>query len=133
MPERRRFWGTRNLLIGIDYYEVKLAKECFKWAFAIFHENCASCYQNLSEKGYTLYTLEPGKEKTFLKMPLVMKSGFVFGYEEFGISFDPSVYNAIQRLSIQEYGRAGSLNVSVAASVVMSDYLKQHSEDLSGL
>ncbi len=43
------------------------------------------------------------------------------GHEEHGISFDRNQYE-IQCLSIPQFGQTESLNVSIAASVVMYEY-----------
>lgn len=127
-------FGAREVhLIGIDHFEVKSAKGSFKWVPAFFHEDFAACYQNLSEKGYTMYTLEPGEETTLFQASLPSESAFIFGHEEFGISFDPGDYPDIKHLSVPQFGRVGSLNVSVAASVVMYEYLRQHAMDAGGL
>lgn len=122
-------FGAREVhLIGIDYFECKSAKGAFKWVPARFHETFDSCYQSLNEEGYTLFTLEPGQDNPLSRTRLPKKSGFVFGHEEFGLSFDPVDYEGVTGLSIPQYGRVESLNVSVAASVVMYEYQRQHAE-----
>jgi tRNA G18 (ribose-2'-O)-methylase SpoU len=55
-----------------------------------------------------------------------VRSAFIFGHEEYGLSFDPGAYPGLAALSIPQCGRTESLNVSVAASVVMYEYLRQH-------
>jgi len=54
------------------------------------------------------------------------KSAFIFGHEEYGISFEPDLYPEIRRLTIPQYGRSQSLNVSVAASIILYEYTRQH-------
>ena len=126
-------FGAREVhLIGIDYFEVKAAKGSFKWVPALFHQDFDACYQDLVAKGYTMYTLEPDEGKPVGQSKLPGKSAFIFGHEEFGISFDPARYDGIRSLSIPQYGRVGSLNVSVAASVVMYEYLRQHAAESVG-
>lgn len=113
-------------LVGIDFFECKTAKGSFKWVPARFHESFEACYQHLTERGYTLFTLQPGEGSPLPRAVLPAKSGFIFGHEEYGISFDLSDYDRIQPLSIPQFGRVESLNVSVAASVVMYEYVRQH-------
>lgn len=127
-------FGAREIhLVGIDYFEVKSAKGSFKWVPTLFHKDFAACHHDLSKKGCTMHILEPGEATLLHQVPLPVKSAFIFGHEEFGVSFDPADYKNIQRLSIPQYGRVGNLNVSVAASVVMYEYLRQHTEGSSGL
>ncbi len=49
------------------------------------------------------------------------------GHEEHGISFDRTLYE-IQCLSIPQFGQTESLNVSIAASIVMYEYSRQHAK-----
>ena len=53
----------------------------------------------------------------YIKLPA--KSAFIFGNEEFGHSFNKDDYYAIKSLKIDQFGRVESLNVSIAASIVM--------------
>ncbi|BHH84701.1 TrmH family RNA methyltransferase [Desulforhopalus sp. 52FAK] len=122
-------FGAREVhLIGIDYFECTSAKGSFKWVPARFHTTFDACYQSLTEEGYTLFTMEPERDNLLSKTSFPVKSGFVFGHEEFGLSFDPDAYEGVTGLSIPQYGRVESLNVSVAASVVMYEYQRQHAE-----
>jgi len=122
-------FGAREIhLIGIDYFDCAAAKGAFKWVPARFHDSFDSCYKSLTDEGYALFTLEPDQENLLSGTCLPTKSGFVFGHEEFGLSFDPADYHGIQSLSVPQYGRVESLNVSVAASVVMYEYLRQHAK-----
>ncbi|MGD2096644.1 MAG: TrmH family RNA methyltransferase [Desulfobacterales bacterium] len=54
------------------------------------------------------------------------KSAFIFGNEEFGHQFDKDRYPGIKSLKIHQAGKVESLNVSIAASIVMYEYVKQH-------
>ena len=58
-------------------------------------------------------------------MELPHKSAFIFGHEEFGCSFEPDDYPQMQTLTIPQFGSVQSLNVSIAASVVMYEYARQ--------
>jgi tRNA G18 (ribose-2'-O)-methylase SpoU len=48
------------------------------------------------------------------------------GHEERGISAGIAAYPDIQSLSIPQFGKVQSLNVSIAASIVMWEYLRQN-------
>ncbi|MEJ2641791.1 MAG: TrmH family RNA methyltransferase [Desulfosarcinaceae bacterium] len=120
-------FGAREVhLVGIDFFDPAPAMGAFKWVPACFHPDFKSCYDALRAAGYTLFTLEPAHGRPLNETRLPTQSAFVFGHEEYGLSFDPDDYPQLRALTIAQCGRTQSLNVSVAASVVMYEYLRQH-------
>ena len=120
-------FGCREVhLIGIDFFDPAPSMGAFKWVPAHFHNRFITCYAQLLERGYTPFILEPGQGEAIMDTPLPKKSAFVFGHEEYGISFEPDLYPEIRRLTIPQYGRSQSLNVSVAASIILYEYTRQH-------
>ncbi len=113
-------------LVGIGPFDPAAAKGSFKKVPARFHDHFDSCYQELLKANYRLFTLEPDGNESLLKMALPPKSAFIFGHEEFGISFKRSEYPEIRSISIPQFGAVESLNVSVAASIMMFEYVRQH-------
>ncbi len=113
-------------LIGTDFFDPAPAMGAFKYVPAKFHSRFISCYAELLERGYTPFILEPGRGEPVMNVDLPEKSAFVFGHEEYGISFEPDLYPEIRRLTIPQYGRSQSLNVSVAASIILYEYTRQH-------
>ena len=113
-------------LIATPFFDPAPAKGSFKWVPAKFHDAFKDCYEELIERSYTLYMLDPaeGEDLPDVRMPL--KSAFVFGNEELGHQFDRADYPAIKTLKIPQFGRVESLNVSIAASIVMYEYVKQN-------
>jgi tRNA G18 (ribose-2'-O)-methylase SpoU len=75
-----------------------------------------------------MFTLEPEDGRSLMDVSLPEKSAFIFGHEEFGISFDKNDYEDIGTIQIPQFGRSQSLNVSIAASIVMYEYIRQHGE-----
>lgn len=120
------FGARRVHLIGTDFFEVKSAKGAFKWVPAVFDNSFAECYNSLDPEDYTFFVFEPDAALSLADVALPRNSGFIFGHEEFGISFTPSDYARIQPIRIPQSGRVDSLNVSVAASIVMYEYIRQH-------
>lgn len=112
-------------LIGIGPFDPAPAKGSFKNVPARYHEDFDHCYQTLSERGYTLFTLEPACGEPLASAELPLKSAFIFGHEERGISFERSDYSAIRCMHIPQFGRVQSLNVSIAASIVMYEYIRR--------
>lgn len=120
-------FGVREIhLVGIDFFDPAPAMGAFKWVPARFHPDFDSCYQALCSAHYTLFTLEPEKGQPLVDAHLPTHSAFIFGHEEYGLSFDPAAYPGLKTLTIPQSGRTESLNVSVAASVVMYEYARQH-------
>ena len=75
---------------------------------------------------YELNLLEPGAEDSLHTIGLAQKSAFIIGHEEFGVSFDRTLYEKIRSVKIEQLGRVDSLNVSIAASIAMYEYCRQH-------
>ena len=92
---------------------------------AVFHETFAECYAQLNEQGYRFFLLSPDDATSLCAAELPQKSAFILGHEEFGFSFDVQEYPEMQKLTIPQFGSVQSLNVSIAASVVMYEYVRQ--------
>ncbi len=120
-------FGAREVhLIGIGPFDPAPAKGAFKNVPARFHEDFANCYQVLREQGYSLFALEPDCDNALPTTVLPRKSAFILGHEEVGLSFERADYPDVSCLTIPQWGKVQSLNVSVAASVVMYEYARQH-------
>jgi tRNA G18 (ribose-2'-O)-methylase SpoU len=120
-------FGAREIhLVGIDFFDPAPAMGAFKWVPARFHPDFDSCNRAIGAAGYTLFTLEPERGRPLTDVRLPARSAFIFGHEEYGLSFDPRTYPHLEPLTIPQCGRTESLNVSVAASVVMYEYVRQH-------
>lgn len=120
-------FGAREVhLIGIGPFDPAPAKGAFKNVPAHFHQDFDSCYRTLFEQGYTLYALDPDCDEELSVTALPEKSAFIFGHEELGVSFSREEYPGVRCLAIAQFGKVQSLNVSVAASVVMYEYVRQH-------
>lgn len=112
-------------LIGIDFFDPAPAMGSFKWVPARFHETFDTCHKELSERGYAMFIAEPSPGESLLSVKFPGKSAFIFGNEEFGISFDKADYDDTRYLNIPQFGKVESLNVSIAASVIMYEYVRQ--------
>lgn len=125
-------------LINVDWFDPAPAKGSFRKVPALFHEKFGSCYNALLEQGYTLYMLaaesdgnEPESTASSNSYDVVLpaKSAFILGHEAKGHSFDVVDYPLVKKLSIPHFGSVESLNVSIAASIVMYEYVRQHNVD----
>jgi tRNA G18 (ribose-2'-O)-methylase SpoU len=119
-------FGAREVhLIGIGAFDPSPAKGAFKAVPARFHDDFLSCRDQLVEQGYALFALDPHGGTPLFSAPLPEDSAFLFGHEEMGLSFDARSLG-VRRLAIPRFGPMESLNVSVAASIVMYEYVRQH-------
>lgn len=122
-------FGAREIhLIGIDFFDPDPAKGSVRWVPFVLHDNFAQCYDSLIQREYSFVTLEPNGQKRLANAILPQKVAFVLGHEEFGLSFDPQDYAAIRSFSIPQWGRVQSLNVSIAASLALYEYISQHGQ-----
>jgi len=118
-------------LINIGPFDPAPAKGSFRKVPAIFHESFADCHQLLSEQGYSFFQLSPAAEESLCNIPLPAKSAFILGHEEFGCSFDLASFPDIRSIGIPQFGSVQSLNVSIASSIVMYEYVCQQLRDTS--
>ncbi len=113
-------------LVGIDFFDPAPAMGSFKWVPAKFHDQFDTCFQTLRERQYHIFILDPSAPTTLSQTALPRRSAFIFGHEEYGFSFEPGDYAGLSAISIAQYGKVQSLNVSVAASLAMYEYVRQH-------
>ncbi|MBU0483503.1 MAG: TrmH family RNA methyltransferase [Proteobacteria bacterium] len=111
-------------LIGINYFDPAPAKGSFKWVPARFHDDFYSCYHTIAPRDYTFFVLDPEKGELIHDAVLPKRSAFIFGHEEFGFSFAPDSFANVKFLRVPQYGKVQSLNVSIAASIVMYEYTR---------
>lgn len=120
-------FGAREVhLIGTKMFDNRPAKGSFKWVPAIFHDDFASCYDQLHSQDYSFFIMEPENSTPLQHSDLPGKTAFILGHEEVGISFNPDMFENISRISVPQFGRVESLNVSIAASIAMYEYCRQH-------
>ncbi len=112
-------------LVGIEFFDPAPAMGSFKWVPARFYENVDACFQALIQRDYHLFVLDPETDTDLTRTSFPVRSAFVFGHEEYGFSFDADAYDNLTKISIPQYGKVQSLNVSVAASLTMYEYVRQ--------
>ncbi len=124
-------FGAREIhLVAVDIFDPEPAKGSVRWVPFTHHPDFATCYGLLRERGYSVVTFEPGRGQRLDRMDLPRRVAFVLGHEEFGLSFDPAGYPDILPVSIPQWGHVQSLNVSVAASLALYEYVRQHGRPL---
>jgi tRNA G18 (ribose-2'-O)-methylase SpoU len=119
-------FGAREVnLIGINFFDPAPAMGSFKWVPAKFFDDFDTCFKLLEALEYHTFVCDPSADVSLAQVVLPKRSAFVFGHEEYGFSFDPLEYAGISSLAIPQYGKVQSLNVSVAASLTMYEYIRQ--------
>lgn len=113
-------------LVNIGPFDPAPAKGAFRKVPARFHEDFAAAHAELKEKGFEIFALTPHADFNLPTATLPQKSAFILGHEELGLSFDLEDYPDIKHIGIPHVGAMESLNVSVAASIVMYEYCRQH-------
>jgi len=119
------FGAAEIHLVNIGPFDPAPAKGAFRKVPARFHETFDTAYADLGQRGFTLFALLPDAAESLPETRLPGDAAFVFGHEEHGLSFDPANYPDIRPLRIPQAGTMQSLNVSVAASIAMYEYLCQ--------
>ncbi len=119
-------FGAREIhLIGIGPFDPSPAKGAFKKVPARFFSSFDESYQDLVQRDYQVMILDSSSGCFLPQFQLPKMSAFVLGHEEWGHSFDPGQYPDIGCISIPQFGQVESLNVAVAASIAMYEYVSQ--------
>ena len=114
-------------LVNIGPFDPAPSKGAFRQVPAYFHEDIDSCLKELQSNGFDLYALDPAESTTLIETDFTDKSAFILGHEELGFSFSFDEHPEIKRLHIPQFGKVESLNVSIAASIVMYEYTRSRS------
>jgi tRNA G18 (ribose-2'-O)-methylase SpoU len=123
------FGAAEIHLVNVPPFDPAPGKGAFKKVPARFFEQISESMDLLREAGYSLFALSADADTSLTKSVLPKKSAFILGHEEFGHSFDPARHPDIRFISIPQFGQVESLNVSVAASIVLYEYVRQHGKD----
>jgi len=108
------------------YASRKIAKGAQKWLDFSLHNklncnNTLSCIDELRNKGYKIIATTPHNESCVLQdFDISKKAAFFFGVEKAGLSNDV-LENADGYLQIPMVGFTESLNISVAAAIILQN------------
>lgn len=103
----------------------KTSASAFKWVETEKFKEVKECYKKLKEDGFKIFASSISKEsKDFYEIDFTGKCAVVFGNEHSGISEEAESL-ADEKFVIPMYGMVQSLNVSVAAAVVLYEVLRQ--------
>jgi tRNA G18 (ribose-2'-O)-methylase SpoU len=121
------FGCQKILAIGVSDFDPAPARGGFKQTRSEFVDAPGiSELQNLQNGGYDLFVLDPAGDEDIFQVVFPKKCVFILGHEEYGINPEIPEKLPVRRMRIPHWGQVQSLNVSIAASVVAYEYLKQH-------
>ena len=121
-------FGCREIrLIGIPFFDPEPAAGALKHIPTKFFEFGIDALASLRAEGYEIYSLSPNGGTELGATELPRKCAIVLGHEEFGLSPELRAEN-LPSIRIPQFGKSQSLNVSVAASVVIWEYVRAHSK-----
>ena len=119
-------FGAREVcLVGVSWFDPSPAVGSFKHIPAKFFDTFAECHAYLKGQGLTMYRLEPEHGGLLTEAPIAKDCALLLGNEGIGHSFKREDFPDVQSLRIPQWGRAQSLNVSVAAAVAMYEYCRR--------
>ena len=112
-------------LVGIPFFHPGTAKGSFRHVPARFFETFNETHADLRARGYELFVFEPRGGVPMYEVKFPKKSAFVMGHEQFGLSFVPDDFEGVRKITIPQFGKVESMNVSIAASMAMYEYVRQ--------
>ncbi len=106
----------------------KSSASAFKWVEKEKFTTVDECYSNLHKEGFKIYAsaISPDAKKLY-DLDLTDKVAIVLGNEHRGVS-DESASKADELFLIPMMGMVQSLNVSVAAAVILYEALRQRTK-----
>lgn len=124
-------FGARAVhLVDIGPFDPAPAKGGFKHVPAHFHADFAHCRQALDAEDFTLVALDPFADELLHQTDLPERCAFVLGHELHGLSEEARASSGARFVRIPQWGAVDSLNVSVAASIALYEYVRQHGGDV---
>jgi tRNA G18 (ribose-2'-O)-methylase SpoU len=123
-------FGVREiLLVGIRWFDPRTAVGSFKHVPTRWFDSFAAAHEYLRAEDVAVFNLEPEAEQALPGAPLPEHCALVLGNEGVGQSFKRADFPGVGALRIPQWGRAQSLNVSVAAALGMYEYCSRWGKD----
>ena len=117
-----------SLLYNLDEFPKigkKSSASAFKWVDKEKYKSVESCYSALRAGGFKIYASALNdNSKNLYDLDLTEKTAIVLGNEHRGVS-EEAAEAADETFMIPMYGMVQSLNVSVAAAVILYEALRQ--------
>jgi tRNA G18 (ribose-2'-O)-methylase SpoU len=111
-------------VVGTSFFDPLPAKGCMKRVPWMMTKTFQESYQRWHGEGYTFYGFDSEATQVIYEDTFPDKSAFILGHEGFGFTFKRELYPEVKYVRIPQFGLVESLNVSVAASVVMYEFAR---------
>lgn len=125
--------GVHALLIGA-YGSVSINGDAMKTSAGALHslpvckvENLQQCLQYLRDAGIRIVAATEHAEQDYTRVDMTMPTAIVMGSEDRGI-YEPNLRLCTDQVRIPMHGPIESLNVSVAAGVMLYEAVRQRGE-----
>ncbi|OGU72549.1 MAG: RNA methyltransferase [Ignavibacteria bacterium RBG_16_34_14] len=120
--------GKVSLVYNIEKFPKigkKSSASAYKWIERERSKNIKDCAASLKKEGFRIFvsSIDPDS-KMIYDLDLTQKSAIIFGNEHRGVSKEAEEI-ADEKFIIPMYGMVQSLNVSVAAAIVLYEALRQ--------
>lgn len=103
----------------------KSSASAYKWVEKEKFDSVDSCFNSLRENGYKIFASTISADsKDLFSLDFTQKSAIVLGNEHRGVS-DKAAELADERFMIPMFGMVQSLNISVAAAIILYEALRQ--------
>lgn len=111
-------------VVGTSFFDPLPAKGCLKRVPWTMRKTFFESYDYFKSKGFTFYALDSEASESIHEVVMPDNSAFILGHEGFGVTFKKEDYPDIRWVKIPQFGLVESLNVSVAASIVMYEFAR---------
>lgn len=120
-------------VVGTIFFDPAPAKGCMKRVPWTMKETFFESYQHYQTQGFTFYAFDSQAPVSLHEERFPDKSAFILGHEAFGFSFKKEDFPQIKYIKIPQTGLVESLNVSVAASIVMYEFARSRNFNLPAM
>jgi tRNA G18 (ribose-2'-O)-methylase SpoU len=111
-------------VVGTPFFDPLPAKGCMKRVPWSMKNTFFESYHEFHSKGFTFFAFDAEATVSLHETVFPDQSAFILGHEGFGFSFKKEDYPEIKWIKIPQVGLVESLNVSVAASIVMYEFAR---------
>lgn len=111
-------------VVGTSFFDPMPAKGCLKRVPWTMTKTFTESYLRHKQLGFTFYAFDTEATHSIHEIRFPEKSAFILGHEGFGFTFKKEDFPDIQYVKIPQLGLVESLNVSVAASIVMYEFAR---------
>lgn len=111
-------------VVGTSFFDPLPAKGCTKRVPWSMKKTFFEAYQQRKSQGFTFYAFDSEASTSLHQETFPDQSAFILGHEGFGFTFKKEKYPDIRWIKIPQIGKVESLNVSIAASIVMYEFVR---------